>query len=159
MPEQAFFNVGGVESVLEKSKTLQECVGSTVEVQLVSPEQVLYIGEADMVVVRTLGGGDIAFLARPRPVPRRARQLAGAASMLEDGTQERFAVHGGFVEVVERPRDRALRRRRAPGRHRRRPRAKRPRPAPKKRCASNADDEEAQAALARAEVRLEVAGA
>ena len=24
VPEQAFFNVGGVESVLEKSKTLQE---------------------------------------------------------------------------------------------------------------------------------------
>ena len=31
------------------------------EVQLVSPEQVLYTGEAKMVVVRTLGGGDIAF--------------------------------------------------------------------------------------------------
>ena len=29
------------------------------EVQLVSPEQVLYTGEAKMVVVRTLGGGDI----------------------------------------------------------------------------------------------------
>ena len=31
------------------------------EVQLVSPEQVLYTGDAKMVVVRTLGGGDIAF--------------------------------------------------------------------------------------------------
>jgi len=32
-----------------------------VDVQVVSPEQVLYEGEAKMVVVRTLGGGDIAF--------------------------------------------------------------------------------------------------
>ena len=33
------------------------------EVQLVSPEQVLYTGEAEMVVARTLGGGEIAFTA------------------------------------------------------------------------------------------------
>ncbi|MBI2705225.1 MAG: F0F1 ATP synthase subunit epsilon, partial [Actinobacteria bacterium] len=30
-------------------------------VELVSPEQVLFEGEADLVVVRTLGGGDIGF--------------------------------------------------------------------------------------------------
>ena len=48
------------------------------DVQLVSPEQVLYTGEAEMVVVRTLGGGDIAFEDGPRAVPRRARRLARA---------------------------------------------------------------------------------
>ena len=32
------------------------------EVQLVSPERILYTGEATMVVCRTVGGGDIAFL-------------------------------------------------------------------------------------------------
>ena len=37
------------------------------EVQLVSPEQVLYVGEADMVIARTLGGGEIAFLRGHAP--------------------------------------------------------------------------------------------
>ena len=68
------------------------------EVQLVSPEQVLYTGEAKMVVVRTLGGGDIAFednhaafLAALADWPARVK--------FEDGTQLWFAVHSGFVEV------------------------------------------------------------
>ena len=68
------------------------------EVQLVSPEQVLYTGEAKMVVVRTLGGGDIAFEDNHAPF------LGALASWparvkFEDGTQQWFAVHGGFVEV------------------------------------------------------------
>ncbi len=68
------------------------------EVQLVSPEQVLYTGEAKMVVVRTLGGGDIAFedhhaafLGALADWPARVK--------FDDGTQEWFAVHSGFVEV------------------------------------------------------------
>ena len=32
------------------------------QVELVSPERILYSGEADMVIARTVGGGDIAFL-------------------------------------------------------------------------------------------------
>ena len=69
-------------------------------VQLVSPEQVLYEGDAKMVVVRTLGGGDIAFeenhapfLGALAPWPARVK--------FEDGSQLWFAVHGGFVEVSE----------------------------------------------------------
>jgi len=69
-----------------------------VEVQLVSPEQVLYTGEADMVVARTLSGGELAFLKDHAP-------FLGALGdfpvrvILTDGRQEKFAVHGGFVEV------------------------------------------------------------
>jgi F-type H+-transporting ATPase subunit epsilon len=69
-----------------------------VEVQLVSPEQVLYTGDAKMVVVRTLGGGDIAF-------EENHAQFLGALDTwparvkFEDGSQKWFAVHGGFVEV------------------------------------------------------------
>ena len=33
------------------------------QVELVSPERLLYSGEADQVIARTVGGGDIAFLA------------------------------------------------------------------------------------------------
>ena len=68
------------------------------EVQLVSPEQVLYEGEGKMVVVRTLGGGDIAF------EDNHAQFLGALADWparvkFEDGSQAWFAVHGGFVEV------------------------------------------------------------
>jgi F-type H+-transporting ATPase subunit epsilon len=68
------------------------------EVVLVSPEQVLYTGEAKMVVVRTVDGGEIAFednhaqfLAALQSWPARVK--------FEDGTQAVFAVHSGFVEV------------------------------------------------------------
>jgi len=70
----------------------------TLQVQLVSPEQVLYEGEADMVIGRTLGGGDIAFL------PGHAPFLGALGTwpvelVLPGGARQRFAVHGGFVEV------------------------------------------------------------
>jgi F-type H+-transporting ATPase subunit epsilon len=68
------------------------------EVVLVSPEAVLYTGEAKMVVVRTVGGGEIAFednhaqfLAALQSWPARVK--------FADGTQLVFAVHSGFVEV------------------------------------------------------------
>jgi F-type H+-transporting ATPase subunit epsilon len=71
----------------------------TLSVQLVSPEQVLYEGDADMVVARTLGGGDIAFLTGHAPF------LGGLDTwpvrvILPDGGEQQFAVHGGFVEVA-----------------------------------------------------------
>ena len=68
------------------------------EVQLVSPEQVLYTGDAKMVVVRTLGGGDIAFEENHAPFLG-ALATWPARVKFEDGTQQWFAVHGGFVEV------------------------------------------------------------
>jgi F-type H+-transporting ATPase subunit epsilon len=67
------------------------------EVQLVSPERILYTGEATMVVCRTVGGGDIAFLAGHT-------HFIGALAIhpvriLNDGNEVAVAVHGGFVEV------------------------------------------------------------
>jgi len=128
-----------------------------VEVQLVSPEQVLYVGEADMVIARTLGGGEIAFLRGHAPFLG-ALADSSVRLVLADGGQERFAVHGGFVEVshdrvivlsdvaelasdidTDRAREAKVRAEDA--------------------LRTNADDEDAQAALTRADVRLEVAGA
>jgi F-type H+-transporting ATPase subunit epsilon len=125
------------------------------EVQLVSPEQVLYTGDAKMVVVRTLGGGDIAF-------EENHAQFLGALDTwparvkFDDGTQKWFAVHGGFVEVgdnrviilsdvaelpaaidVARAEDAKARAEEA--------------------LRADAEDEAAQQAAKRAEVRLEVA--
>ncbi len=125
------------------------------DVQLVSPEQVLYQGVGKMVVVRTLGGGDVAF-------EDNHAQFLGALDdwparvKFEDGSQAWFAVHGGFVEVsnnqviilsdvaepaadinVERATEAKVRAEEA--------------------LRADAENEEASAALARAEVRLEVA--
>src|SRR3954451_16272584 len=127
------------------------------QVQLVSPEQVLYEGDADMVIARTIGGGDIAFL------PEHASFVGALAIwpvrvVQADGTELKAAVHGGFVEVsnntvtvltdvAELPEQLDV------------SRAAEARERAAAAVAADPDDEEAQAALARAEVRLEVAGA
>jgi F-type H+-transporting ATPase subunit epsilon len=69
----------------------------TLQVEVVSPEAILFTGEAEMVVARTLGGGDIAFLTGHV-------SFLGALDdwplrVIQDNGQVSFAVHGGFVEV------------------------------------------------------------
>jgi F-type H+-transporting ATPase subunit epsilon len=123
-------------------------------VEVVSPERVLYSGEATMVTCRTVGGGDIAFLTGHV-------SFIGALStwpvkVVTESEDVHIAVHGGFVEVsndrvtilsdvaeladqidvtrAERARDRA-----------------------EGSLRDDAEDEEAKAALARAQVRLQVA--
>ncbi|HVM06855.1 MAG TPA: F0F1 ATP synthase subunit epsilon [Acidimicrobiales bacterium] len=124
------------------------------QVALVSPERILYEGEADMVIART-AGGDIAFLNNHAPfvgvlgIGKVRITPAGAGS----GSNEIVAaVHGGFVEVkdnrvtilsdvaeladqidVARAREALTR--------------------------TGGDDEDAALARRRAEVRLEAAGA
>lgn len=125
------------------------------DVQLVSPESILYQGVGKMVVVRTLGGGDIAFEDNHAPFLGALADWP-ARVKFEDGSQAWFAVHGGFVEVsnnqviilsdVAEPAD-GINVARATEAKTRAEEALR----------ANADDEEAQAALARADVRLEVA--
>jgi F-type H+-transporting ATPase subunit epsilon len=69
-------------------------------VELVSPERTLWEGEASMVVARTLGGGDIAFL--PGHVPfLGALDVHPVVVYLTDESEQSIAVHGGFVSVAE----------------------------------------------------------
>ena len=73
-------------------------MANVMTVEVVSPERVLYSGEATMVITRTLGGGEIAFQ------PGHAAFLAALTEnhtrvFLTDGKVEDIAVHGGFVEV------------------------------------------------------------
>jgi len=71
-------------------------------VEVVSPEAVLYSGEADMVITRTLGGGEVAF---------QAGHSAFLGALVEnhtrvfqtDGTIQDIAIHRGFVEVSGSP--------------------------------------------------------
>src|SRR6476646_5018365 len=67
-------------------------------VELVSPERILYSGDARMVICRTIGGGDIAFLDNHAPFLG-ALDIAVARIQKEDGEWEEAAVHGGFVHV------------------------------------------------------------
>ncbi|MBV6508916.1 MAG: ATP synthase epsilon chain [Acidimicrobiales bacterium] len=128
----------------------------TLQVELVSPERIVHSGEAEMVIARTEGGGDIAFMAGHVPfigilAIHPLRIIAG------DGSEEMMAVHSGFVEVsgdrvailsdvcevqdeivVERAREARDRAREA--------------------AEADPADEKAERALRRALVRLEVAG-
>ena len=67
------------------------------QVELVSPERVVFSGEATQVITRTLSG-EVAFLANHAP-------FVGALTenhtriTLADGSQLDVAVHGGFVQV------------------------------------------------------------
>ncbi|MDH4277894.1 MAG: ATP synthase F1 subunit epsilon [Acidimicrobiia bacterium] len=71
----------------------------TMQVEFVSPEDILYSGQGSQVVARTRGGGEIAFLTGHEPfigslVPCEVR-------VTEDGGNvRRFAVRGGFVSVT-----------------------------------------------------------
>lgn len=71
---------------------------ATMQVELVSPEKILFSGEATMVVTRTLGGGDIAF--QPGHAPFLAALTECHTRIhLADGSVQDVAVHGGFVQV------------------------------------------------------------
>jgi len=125
------------------------------DVQLVSPEQILFQGEGKMVVVRTLGGGDIAFEDNHAPFLGALADWP-ARVKFEDGTQAWFAVHGGFVEVSHNQviilSDVA-----EPAAGIDVTRATDARTRAEEALRADADDDEASAALARASVRLEVA--
>ena len=66
LPEQAFLNVGNAEQRAGQGQAAAG-PGVTLHVELVSPERMLYSGEASMVDRRTVGGGDIAFLTGHAP--------------------------------------------------------------------------------------------
>ena len=69
----------------------------TLHVELVSPERILYSGDADMVVCRTVGGGEVAFLTGHAPFL--AALETGVVRVKTPGGEEVAAGHGGFVEV------------------------------------------------------------
>ena len=128
----------------------------TLKVQVVSPERILWTGDAEMVTARTVDGGDIAFLTGHAPFVG-ALDIGKVIVRPAEGNDVLFAVHGGFVEVsnstvslltdvaettelvdIER--------------------ANKARDGAMAAVAQDPDDAEAVAALKRAELRLEVAG-
>ena len=127
------------------------------DVELVSPEEVTYSGSAEMVIVRTVEEGDIAFQAGH--VPFLGVLAPWSVDVLRSGgDRDTFAVHRGFVEVshnkvtilsdvseaadeIDTTRAEVARQQAADA------------------LAADAEDAEAAAALERAELRLRVAAA
>lgn len=70
----------------------------TLHVEVVSPERILWTGEASMVIARTVGGGEIAFLTDHAPFVG-ALEISKVTVRPAEGPDELVAVHGGFVEV------------------------------------------------------------
>ena len=72
-------------------------MATAMHVDVVSPERILFSGEATMVVTRTLSG-DIAFMPGHAPFVGALTECHTRIHLV-DGTVEDVAVHGGFVEV------------------------------------------------------------
>ncbi|MDP6492856.1 MAG: ATP synthase F1 subunit epsilon [Acidimicrobiales bacterium] len=129
----------------------------TFQIELVSPEAITYQGEADMVITRTVGGGDIAF--QPGHVPFIGVLSVWSVDVVRpDGGRDTFAVHRGFVQVAgtkisilsdvsEAAGDIDVERARVA------------KAGAESALSADKDDVEAVGALARADVRLTVAGA
>ena len=127
------------------------------QVELVSPEKILFSGQASFVRARTVGGGEIAFLTGHAPFIG-ALETCVVKIITESSDEQLIAVHGGFVEVsddtvtilsdvAEMADDIDV------------ARAETARTQAEADLRTDPDDEEAKAALKRAEVRIEVATA
>jgi len=67
------------------------------QVELVSPERITFSGVADKVLVRTVGGGDLEFLAGH--VPFIGVLQVWAAAVIDGDNRQVFAIHQGFVQI------------------------------------------------------------
>jgi F-type H+-transporting ATPase subunit epsilon len=122
-------------------------------VQVVSPEQILFEGDAEMVVCRSLSG-EIAFLAGHQPYL--GALVDAPVRIIGPEVQEAAAVHGGFVQMtgdrlvvlsdLAELKDQIDV-----------PRAERAKAEAEDALSRDPDDAEAAAALRRADTRIEVA--
>ena len=71
----------------------------TLQVELVSPEKILYSGEADMVIARTTDG-EIAFMTGHTPFIG-SLGIGAVTIRASEGDDVVAAVHEGFVEVTD----------------------------------------------------------
>ena len=70
---------------------------ATMQVEVVSPEKVLFSGEAKQVITRTLDG-EIAFLPGHAPFLGALSECHTRITLADDSVLD-VAVHGGFVQV------------------------------------------------------------
>ncbi|MBW3658474.1 MAG: ATP synthase F1 subunit epsilon [Actinobacteria bacterium] len=129
---------------------------ATIQVEVVSPEKQLFSGEAEEVYARSLDG-EIGILPGHQPALL-ALDISPVKMKLADGSEERVAVHNGFLffrenrlvilaDSAERAGDIDVNRAQA-----------RLRELEGQEQGTDEDDEDLRAARRRQEVRLDVAG-
>ena len=123
------------------------------QVELVSPERILFSGDATSVTART-ADGDIAFLTGHAPFIG-LLNIGVVTIDLTDGTRMKVAVHGGFVEVMD---DRVTILSDVAELPEQIDRARAERALAAVQGSTGSGDAEADAAARRARVRLELAG-
>ena len=74
-------------------------MANTMQVEIVSPERVLFSGEATQVITRTLGGGEIAFLPGHAPFLGALGEGEARLHLQNGGEVKSLHLNGGFVEV------------------------------------------------------------
>ena len=130
-------------------------MAATLHVEVVSPERRLFSGEATEVYARSLEG-EIGILANHQPAVL-ALDIAPAKIRTADGEELVYAVHNGFLEMrdnrltlladaAERPEDID------------RARAERAKRRAEEQLQSEREAAQVQAALARANLRLQIGG-
>jgi F-type H+-transporting ATPase subunit epsilon len=71
----------------------------SLRIELVSPEKIVFEGDAELVIART-SDGEIGF--QPDHVPFVGNLVSSVVRIaLSDGSVQRIAVHSGFVEVSD----------------------------------------------------------
>jgi F-type H+-transporting ATPase subunit epsilon len=73
-------------------------MAKTFQVDIVTPEAVIWSGEADMVSARTTEG-DIGILADHEPTM--AALATGAVTIHHDGKVTAAGIHGGFLQIFK----------------------------------------------------------
>ncbi|MDQ3973054.1 MAG: ATP synthase F1 subunit epsilon [Actinomycetota bacterium] len=130
-------------------------MAATLQVDVVSPVQRLFSGEATEVYARSLDG-EIGILANHQPALL-ALDIAPVKVRTAAGDEHVFAVHNGFLEMRDNRlsvlADAAERRE-----HIDRPRAERAKQRAQDRLERDEEAADAESALARAELRLELSG-
>lgn len=123
------------------------------QVELVSPERILFSGDATSVTART-AEGDIAFLTGHAPFIG-LLNIGVVTIDLTEGSRMKVAVHGGFVEVMD---DRVTILSDVAELPEQIDRARAERALAAAQGSTGSGDAEAEAAARRARVRLELAG-
>ncbi len=73
-------------------------MAKTFQVDIVTPESVVWSGQAEMVSARTTEG-DIGVLADHEPTM--AALATGAVTIHHDGTVTAAGIHGGFLQIYQ----------------------------------------------------------
>ena len=69
------------------------------KLEIISPNKLVYTADVDMLIVRSIGGGDLGIM--PNHAPLLAGLVPHAMKAIIDGAENLIAVSGGFIQVQD----------------------------------------------------------